>query len=67
MGMSPLIRSRIFSGMDSTISVATNPGVTALTVRPMPLSAILPARPIWKHASRASVFVRPNSPDLEAA
>ena len=34
---------------------------------PMPFSSSLPARLSWNAASRASVFVSPNSPDFDAA
>ena len=44
-----------------------NPGATAFTVSPIESSLSLPARASWKHASRASVLVSPNSPDFEAA
>ena len=44
-----------------------NPGATVLTVIPIESSVSLPALASWKHASRASVLVRPNSPDFEAA
>jgi len=53
--------------MLSSISVATNPGVTVFTVRPMPSSTSLPARARMKAVSFARALVSPNMPALEAA
>src|ERR1700730_2396784 len=66
-GIFSLIPSSTFAGMFSSISVAMNPGATVLTVMPMLSSSSLPDRLSWKAASRASVLVSPNSPDLDAA
>ena len=49
------------------MSVSISPGVTALTVTPMPSSVSLPAVANANAASRASVLVNPNRPDFEAA
>jgi hypothetical protein len=49
------------------MSVIVKPGVTVFTVRPMPSSSSLPERSSMKAASRASVLVSPNSPDLDEA
>src|SRR5579863_591843 len=66
-GMFSLIALSTFSGTCSSISVATKPGATVLTVMPMPFSSSLPARLSWNAASRASVFVNPSNPDFDAA
>jgi len=49
------------------MSVAMKPGVTAFTVTPTPSPNGRCARFNWKMASFASDFVRPNSPDFDAA
>ena len=56
-----------FVGTVAVMSVSIKPGVTALTVSPMPSPESLPALPSAKAASRASVLVKPNRPDFEAA
>ena len=38
-----------------------------IDVSPIESSVNVPARCSWWHASRAKVFVNPNSPDFEAA
>ena len=62
-----MIRSRTFSGIVSSISVAMNPGATVFTVTPFESSPSFPAFASWKHASRAIVLVSPNRPDFDAA
>ena len=61
-----MISATMNGGIVATMSVSIRPGVTQLTVNPMPFSSF-PASRRASAASRASVFVRPNSPDFEAA
>ena len=56
-----------FAGTAAVISVSISPGVTALTVSPMPSPDSLSVLASANAASRASVFVSANSPDFEAA
>ena len=49
------------------MSVSMKPGATVLTVTPTPSSSSLSARSSMNAASLASVFVRPNRPDFDAA
>jgi hypothetical protein len=52
-------------GIVATMSVSIRPGVTTLTVTPIPVSS-LPDALSANAASRASVFVSPKSPDFDA-
>ncbi len=61
------MRSSSWSEIDASMSVAMKPGVTALTVRPIPSPNGRLALFSWKMASLAIDFVIPNRPDLDAA
>ena len=66
IGIAARILAIALSGIAAVMSVSMSPGVTALTVRPMP-PASLPVLAKASAASRASDLVRPRRPDFDAA